>query len=174
MRFDNVDSDSENRMKILPNEPLPSYIDIVGEEKLTQKTIEQENANNKSKTTKRGDKSTSSKISNAFVNVLNGDFLTQENSTKQLPFVIFLAIIAMIYIANGYYAEHTVRKINAVTKEIKELHSEYITTKSTLMQISTQSSIVDLAATSAQGLQESKEAPKKIVVAPIKSVAEKD
>ena len=77
---------------------------------------------------------------------------------------MFLAVIAMVYIANGYYAEHTVRKINNATKELKELHSEYITTKSTLMQISTQSSVAGLSLKLVEGLQESKEAPKKIVI----------
>ena len=117
------------------------------------------------KTSKKKEvKTTSKKIGNVFLNIVNGDFLTQKTSTKQLPFVLFLAVIAMVYIANGYYAEHTVRKINNATKELKELHSEYITTKSTLMQISTQSSVAGLALKHVEGLQESKEAPKKIVV----------
>ena len=85
-----------------------------------------------------------------------------------MPFFLFLAVIAIVYIANGYYAERTVRQINDANKELKELHSEYITTKSTLMQVSTQSSVAKLASEHVAGLQESKEAPKKIIVESIK------
>ncbi len=165
MRFGDENMEVENRMKTPIAEPLPTLKDIIGEEKLVEKQEEEKQLKQDAKTSKKKEvKTTSKKIGNVFLNIVNGDFLTQKTSTKQLPFVLFLAVIAMVYIANGYYAEHTVRKINNATKELKELHSEYITTKSTLMQISTQSSVAGLALKHVEGLQESKEAPKKIVV----------
>ena len=39
----------------------------------------------------------------------------------------------MLYIANSYYAEHTVRDIDKTEKELKELRSEFIRGKSELM-----------------------------------------
>lgn len=164
MRFDTENMEVENRMKVPTTEPLPTLKDIIGEEKVAQKLKNDKQSTSSNKKEKTDKKTTSKKIGNVFLNILNGDFLTQKTSTRQLPFILFLAVIAMVYIANGYYAEHTVRKINKATKELKELHSEYITTKSTLMQISTQSSVANLASKKINGLQESKEAPKKIVI----------
>ena len=163
MRFCEDNMEVENRMKTPVSEPLPTLKDIIGEEKLEQKQEKQLREDAKASKNKAV-KTKSKKIGNAFLNIVNGDFLTQKTITEQLPFALFLAVIAMVYIANGYYAEHTVRKINNATKELKELHSEYITTKSSLMQISTQSSVAGLALKHVEGLQESKEAPKKIVV----------
>jgi|GEM_PF-194872 len=168
MRFNNDDIDIENKLKEPATDALPTLKDIVGEEKFAEKIEEEKQAGEVKSGVKNKQKSKTNKVQNkigkAFLDVLNGEFLTKENSTRQLPFVLFLALIAMVYIANGYYAEHTVRKINDATKELKELHSEYITTKSTLMQVSTQSSVANLSAKLVPGLQESKEAPKKIVI----------
>lgn len=95
------------------------------------------------------------------VNVLNGSFFIKQSMVNQIPFVIFLAFIAMVYIANGYYAEHIIKEINSVNNEIKELRSEYITRKSDLMQLSKQSEVAKKAIL--YGLKESTEPPKKIV-----------
>jgi hypothetical protein len=168
VRFEEVNSEFENRFRKPEEEVLPTFQDIVGDEKVNEQLAATDSENTEPKTKKNksnaGAKQVSRKVSSTFLKVLNGDFLTHNSSTKQLPFILFLAIIAILYIANGYYAERTVRQINDANKELKELHSEYITTKSTLMQVSTQSSVARLAAAQVAGLQESKEAPKKIIV----------
>jgi hypothetical protein len=94
-------------------------------------------------------------------NVLTGNFLTKENFVNQLPYLIFLTILGIFYIANTYYAEKTIRKINITTSELKELRSEYITTSSDLMTMSKQSQVA--AATAEMGLKESVVPPKKII-----------
>lgn len=53
--------------------------------------------------------------------------------TQNLPFILFLAVIALVYIANSHLAEKKVRKINKLSKEIKELKWEYLSVKSELM-----------------------------------------
>ena len=98
----------------------------------------------------------------ALLSFLNGSFLTREWVLGQLPFVLFLALIAMGYIANGYYAERMVKEINTTTNELKELRSEYITTKSDLMHISKQSEVAKYS--QKIGLVESTTPPKKIVM----------
>jgi cell division protein FtsL len=94
--------------------------------------------------------------------VLTGSFLTREIILKQLPFIFFLTLMAMVYIANTYYAEKTVRDINHLNSELKELQSEYITTKSELTSISKQSEVAKAA--EVLELKESVVPPKKIVV----------
>lgn len=53
----------------------------------------------------------------------------------QLPFVGFLTFIGVLYIANSYYVENTVREMERVKKEIIEQKNEFVLakTKSSLM-----------------------------------------
>ena len=58
---------------------------------------------------------------------------------KNLPFFLFLSGLAVVYIANGHFADNTVRNINKVNRELKELQYEYKTLKSEVMFRSKQS-----------------------------------
>lgn len=89
-------------------------------------------------------------------------FIEKEMIAKLMPYIFFLTGIALIYIANSYYAEKTIREIDMTTKEIKELRSEYISVKSDLISKSNQSQVATLVFPA--GLKESRTAPKKIVV----------
>lgn len=53
--------------------------------------------------------------------------------TQNLPFLLFLAFVALVYIANSHLAEKKVRRINKLSREIKELKWEYLSVKSELM-----------------------------------------
>ena len=50
--------------------------------------------------------------------VFSGTFLTNDKTLKHLPFVIFLAFIAILYIANGYYADDKIREVNKISNEL--------------------------------------------------------
>lgn len=60
---------------------------------------------------------------------------------KQIPFCIFLGLLAVIYIYNGHYADKLIRNINSTEKEVKELQYEYKTVKSEVMFRSQQSEL---------------------------------
>ncbi|HEY8897312.1 MAG TPA: FtsL-like putative cell division protein [Niastella sp.] len=60
---------------------------------------------------------------------------------KNLPFFLFLSVLAIVYIYNGHYADNTVRSINKVNRELKELQYEYKTLKSEVMFRSKQSEL---------------------------------
>jgi len=74
-------------------------------------------------------------------NILEGEFLSKESVVKNLPFLVFLAFIAIVYIANTYYAEKTFKEIEATRLELKELRYRYITSKSNLMFLSKQTEV---------------------------------
>ena len=57
-------------------------------------------------------------------------------------FLFFLALLAVIYIYNGHYADKTIRNINRTSKEVKELQYEYIDVKGQVMGQSKQSELV--------------------------------
>lgn len=102
------------------------------------------------------------KIGKGISTVVTGNFLTREEIVQQLPFILYMMVLGLFYIANTYYAERTVRDINTVTNQIKELRSEYITSKSDLMFISKQSEVAK--ASLPFGIKESLVPPVKLVM----------
>src|SRR6186713_1074613 len=60
---------------------------------------------------------------------------------KNIPFFLFLSVLAVIYIYNGHYADKTIRSINKVNRELKELQYEFKTLKSEVMFRSKQSEL---------------------------------
>lgn len=84
-------------------------------------------------------------------------WLNYQSLVKQVPFFLFLAALAVIYIYNGHYADKTIRNINRTAKEVKELQWEYKTVKSEVMFQSKQSELVK--AVEPLGLKELTEAP---------------
>jgi len=60
---------------------------------------------------------------------------------KNIPFFLFLSVLAVVYIYNGHYADKTVRSINKVNRELKELQYEFKTLKSEVMYRSKQSEL---------------------------------
>jgi hypothetical protein len=60
---------------------------------------------------------------------------------KNIPFFLFLAVLAVIYIYNGHYADKIVRNISRTNNELKELQYEYKTLKSEVMFRSKQSEL---------------------------------
>ena len=84
-------------------------------------------------------------------------WLNYQSIVKQVPFFLFLAMLAVVYIYNGHYADKTIRSINRTAKEVKELQWEYKTVKSEVMFRSKQSELVK--AVEPLGLKELVEAP---------------
>ena len=48
---------------------------------------------------------------------------------KNIPFYLFASALAIIYIANGHYADKMVRQINSTAKNLKEKEYEFKTIK---------------------------------------------
>ena len=68
--------------------------------------------------------------------------LNYQSIIKQIPFFLFLALLAVVYIYNGHYADKTIRSINKSARELKELQYEYKTVKGDVLFRSKQSELV--------------------------------
>jgi len=79
---------------------------------------------------------------------------------KNIPFFLFLSVLAVLYIANGHKADKTIRRINSTTNELKELQYQYKTLKSEVMFKSEELQIVK--ASEPLGLKVSKEMPQRL------------
>jgi cell division protein FtsL len=76
---------------------------------------------------------------------------------KNIPFFLFLAVLAILYIYNGHYSDNTIKDINKTSLELKELQFEYKTLKSEVMLRSKQSELAK--AVEPLGLKELTEPP---------------
>lgn len=117
---------------------------------------------NRFKKTESEQETVDKKSSKGLKSLVTGSFLSKEKVVESLPFVFFLSFLGICYIANGYQAEKVIRQLYKTTNNLKELRSEYITTKSDLMVISKQSQVA--SATAEMGLRELTSPPKKIVL----------
>jgi hypothetical protein len=76
---------------------------------------------------------------------------------RNIPFFLFLTLLAVLYIYNGHYADKLVLKINTTEKQIKELEYEYKTIKSDVIFRSKASELIK--AVEPLGLKELTEPP---------------
>lgn len=81
---------------------------------------------------------------------------------KNLPFILFLGLLAIVYIANAHYSEKKVRQIQQLQNEVKELRWNYMSIKSELMYNAKRSEVVKEG--KALNLRLPRTGPKKIVV----------
>jgi hypothetical protein len=104
------------------------------------------------------------KVVRSVASVVSGNFLSKDSTLKNLPFIFFLSFLAICYIAKGYYDDDQIRKMNRLTNEIKELRTQYIVVKDSLVIKSKQTEVAKALARQATGIRESVVPPKKIVV----------
>ena len=67
--------------------------------------------------------------------------LNYQSVVQQIPFFLFLAFLAVLYIYNGHRADKTERAISKTTRELKELQFEYKTVKGDVLFRSKQSEL---------------------------------
>jgi len=88
--------------------------------------------------------------------------LSKESAVNLMPFLFFLTVLGMLYIANKNYSEKNIRQIEKINKELKELKWEHLTAKSELVSKSKQSEVAKM--TKLFGLNEAVVPPIKIAV----------
>lgn len=101
-------------------------------------------------------------VGKSFHSVVDGSFLTRDAFLRLMPFLLFLLVLAILYISNIYYAEKTIREIEDARREIKEIRYEYITSKSDLMSKSKRSEVA--RSLEEEGIRESTVPPGRIYI----------
>jgi hypothetical protein len=107
-------------------------------------------------------KDTGKKMLGGLFMLLSGRWMSRDYIFKNLSFILYLVMLLLMYIAYGYEAERTVRKLYKVDAELKELKSEYTTTFSKLEVVKQQSTVAENI--KELGLKESLVPPKKIAL----------
>lgn len=91
-----------------------------------------------------------------------GNWFTGENIIKNVPFLLLIGVLGIVYIANAHYHLQLERKIDSKEKQVQKLSWEYMTTKSDVMYKSKQSEVAK--AVKEIGLKPLTEPPKIIEV----------
>ncbi len=85
-----------------------------------------------------------------------------DDSFKNWRFIIFLSVLALIMIASSHSADKKVHRIAQLNNDVKELKSEYVDVRMTLMQTKLESKIIK--AMEKRGLKPSLMPPQKIKI----------
>jgi hypothetical protein len=91
--------------------------------------------------------------------ILDGSFLTMRSFMHQIPFILFIVFLTLLYIANRYHAEKMVRRIDALKNEVKDLRAEEIMAASELMNLNRPSHVQALIEDKGLGLKTSNDPP---------------
>ena len=94
--------------------------------------------------------------------IIDGRVFSSELITRNVPFIFFLIFLAMLYIANNYRVQAKVRKIDTITRELKDLRDEHISIKSNLMFRTKKSEVANQLKD--KGIKEATKPPYKIYI----------
>jgi cell division protein FtsL len=94
----------------------------------------------KSKQTKKAEKRAKP---NAFVQILNGEFLAKDFVVNNLSFVFFLVFIMILLVAKGYYGKQLTKDIDNAQKKLDASSAEYVEAKAKLEEETKRSELVD-------------------------------
>lgn len=98
------------------------------------------------------------KIANPIKGVVSGELLFKTGVFQNLPFLLYVTLLMILYIAYGYYVDATVHQYSKEEKRSEELYSEL----QSLMEVYDQESLQSKIAVDVEsvGLYESKYPPK--------------
>jgi len=102
--------------------------------------------------------------SSALRGMIDGTLLTRKAVQKQLPFLLFIAFIGILYISNRYHADKLRREISTLKLELGELRAHALYTSSELMKLGRQTEVAEEVKKHGLEIKESEVPPKKIKV----------
>jgi len=77
-------------------------------------------------------KKVNGKKSNAFMLILNGEFLTKEFFLSNLNYIFFIMFLLIIIISKGYYGKQLIDDANKTQRDLDQKAAEFIEAKSRL------------------------------------------
>lgn len=82
-----------------------------------------------------------SKFKKSIYDILRGNFLVSDDSFKNWRFILFIVGLMLMMIASSHSSDKKVMRIAKLNKEIKELRSEFLDTRSISMKLKLESTI---------------------------------
>lgn len=86
----------------------------------------------------------------------------QKGIVSNIPLILYVSFLALVYITINHHAENTIRDINRTARELKELRWRYVDEKTQIMSMTKESNLQQSA--SALGLKRTLVPPYKIAI----------
>lgn len=80
-------------------------------------------------------------MANGLGHILRGKFLVSEGAVTNWAFIVFCAFLAIIMIASSHSAERKVYKVAELNQQLRELRSEFVDTRKSVMQQKMESNV---------------------------------
>jgi Bacteriodetes cell division protein (FtsL-like) len=96
--------------------------------------------------------------------LLSGSLVSDKIVLKNFWYILFCTLLAALYIGNRFHAEKITRETSRLTREVRDLKAESLSTSADLMDLSRQSEVFRLVREKGIGLEELKTPPYKLVV----------
>jgi hypothetical protein len=109
---------------------------------------------------KTSSKKSTGKKPNAFMQILNGEFLTKDFFLSNLSYIFFIMGLLLIIVSKGYYGKQLIDETNKTQRELDQKAAEYIEAKSRLEFVTRRYKLVEKL--KSRDLQESQNTKKVI------------
>jgi hypothetical protein len=96
--------------------------------------------------------------------VLSGILVSDKIILGNIWYIILLTILGAIYIGNRFNAEKITRQTTRLSREVRDLKAEALSTSADLMKVSRQSEVFRMVREKGIGLEELKTPPYKLVI----------
>jgi hypothetical protein len=96
--------------------------------------------------------------------LLSGSMVSEKLILNNLGYITLITFLIALYIGNRFNAEKITRETSKLTKEVKDLKSESLSTSADLMYISKQSEVYSMVREKGLSLEELKSPPYKLLV----------
>ena len=96
--------------------------------------------------------------------LLSGSMISEKIILKNLGYVSLITFLTAVYIGNRFNAEKVTREMSRLSREVKDLKAEALSTSADLMYLSRQSEVSRLLREKGLNLEEMKTPPYKLLV----------
>jgi cell division protein FtsL len=96
--------------------------------------------------------------------LLSGSIVSEKIILSNLGYIAMMTILLAFYIANRFHAEKITRETTRLTREVKDMRAEALSTSADLMFLSRQSEVYNLVKEKGLNLEELKSPPYKLIV----------
>lgn len=96
--------------------------------------------------------------------LLSGILVSDKIILRNIWYIILLTILGAIYIGNRFNAEKITRQTARLSREVRDLKAEALSTSANLMKVSKQSEVFRMVREKGLGLEELKTPPYKLII----------
>ncbi|MGE5418793.1 MAG: FtsL-like putative cell division protein [Chloroflexota bacterium] len=96
--------------------------------------------------------------------LMSGSMVSEKIILSNLGYVTLVTVLLAFYIGNRFHAEKITRQTSKLTREVKDLRAEALSTSADLMYVSRQSEVYKLVREKGLNLEELKTPPYRLLV----------